>query len=165
METMNKPTHPIEAVETVELSWDVYRDTLQREYLDGHHRNGVFVLRLMPPFEETMPFERYFAENGVHYDSNWDTKPVHYRASELYRDATGPHSMEYAETWTVQNNLDDDVIEAEGGIETALENARQLFFEELWYDMRNVDLITFTYGTRGGYLPHTASLEWVETPQ
>lgn len=152
----------LETVETITIPFETFKKALKRNYLGEstrHDRN--YVLRLYPPFEAEMEAEYYESEQGRHYDNNWDEKPFHIQPELLIMEGTERGFRGICE-WPTEANtrhaLTEEEIEEEGGIEEAVETGRDIFWDEVKYDLPE----TFNLGCVQGVKEYTVELNWEE---
>lgn len=152
----------LEKVETVTISFETFKKALKRNYLGERHRNDrSYVLRLYPPFEAEMEAEYYESEQGRHYDSNWDEKPFHIPPELIILEGTERGFrgiVDAPEEWQIHQALSEEQIEEEGGIEAAMDEAWEIFWDDVEYNLPE----TFDLGRVQGIGDHTVELNWVE---
>lgn len=150
-----------EKVGTITINFETFKKALKRNYLDYDDQWGRrYVLRLYPPFESEMEAEYYESEQGVHYDNNWDEKPLHIQPQIIIHDGRqgGFHGIvEWPTEANTRNALTDDEIEECGGVEAAVEEGREIFWHELKHSLPE----TFNLGGVDGYTSHEVDIEWV----
>jgi hypothetical protein len=151
----------LEQVERVTISFETFKKALRRNYLgESSRRDRSYVLRLYPPFEGEMEAEYYESEQGVHYDNNWDEKPVHIAPEMLILEGSesGFNSIiNPPEEWQVRQNLTDEEIEEAGGIDAAMEESWEMFWAELKTILPETFDLGLTQSMTGSY---AVELEW-----
>lgn len=153
----------IAAIETIQIDWETFKKTLKRNYLDKPTKwtDRSFVLRLYPPFEAEMDADYYESEKGRHYDNNWDQKPLHIKPELLITEGTdrGFRSIfEWPTETTTRNALQEDDIEDAGGIEAAVEEGREIFWDELKHSLPETIDLGRLFG--GHPQTHEVEIEW-----
>jgi len=81
-----------------------------------------------------MEVEYYESEQGRHYNSDWNEKPVHVKPELLILEGGngGFRSIvDYPTENSVRNALSEEEIAEEGGIEESLKIGREMFWDEL----------------------------------
>lgn len=147
-------------IKTITISFETFKNTLQRNFLDDRDQRGRnFVLRLCPPFQAEMDTESYVSEQGVHYDNNWTEKPAHIPPEYLIREGTD-RGFRGLVGWptetTTRNALTDEEIDERGGIDAAIEDGRELFWNELQHSLPDeIDL-----GRLSHPCSHVVEIEW-----
>jgi hypothetical protein len=151
----------LEKLETIRIPWSEYKKALARNYLGESNRHDrSFMLRLYPPFEPTMTAEYYESEQGRHYNNEWDEKPFHIHPELLILEGDGGSFrsiVNYPEEHEIRNALTEEEIEAEGGIDAAMENAKEMFWEEL----KTILPERFNLGVVQGHMNYPVDVEWV----
>jgi hypothetical protein len=161
---MSQRDSRLEKVKTITIDWDTFKKTLKRNYLDPDYerqrQNRSYVLQLYPPFEATMEARYYVSEQGRHYDSDWDEKPVHLKPELFILESTGRSFrliVEYPTAQNTRNALRDEEIEEMGGIEEAVAEGRELFWDELKTILpEQVNIGQFI----GGHTNYPVDVEW-----
>lgn len=158
---MNQTDSRLATVEQITIDFEDFKQALTDNHLTDtdRQRNGNTVLRLLPPFESEMEAEQYFSRKMQRYDNNWDEKPVHIRPHLLFETGGSDflRSAEYPTRGNQQHVLSDEEIDAAGGLDTVVEEARTLFWEELKYSLPSMADI----GEATGYTSKTVEIEWV----
>jgi hypothetical protein len=127
----------LQKVETITIDWDTFKKTLRREYLEhNQYTDRNFVLRLTPPFESEMEAKYYESMNGQYYNNEWNEKPFHIRPQMVLLEGTEKSTQpfrwaEWPTERTVRDNLTESDIEEIGGIDEALQECRDWFWNEL----------------------------------
>jgi len=161
---MSQTDSRLETVETITIDWPTFKKTLKRNYLDPDYerqrRNRSYVLQLYPPFETTMEARYYVSEQGRHYNSDWDEKPVHLKP-ELFilegSDSSFRDIVEYPTEQNTRHALRDEEIEEMGGVDEAVTEGRELFWDELQTILpEQVNIGRFI----GGHTNYTVDVEW-----
>lgn len=133
--SMSQTDERLEKMETIRIPFEAYRKALKRNYLDEPDRWGRnYVVRLYPPFEATMEAHYYESERGVHYDNNWDLKPIHIQPEWILHDADiyiGRTMVEWPTEVNTREELTEEEIAECGGIDEAVAEGRGLFWDEL----------------------------------
>lgn len=137
---MSRTDERLEKVEQITINWVIYKKTLKRNYLsDDYYRkrqNRNFVLRLHPSFEAEMEAEYYESMNGRHYDSNWNPKPFHINPEMILLEGTEKGTQPFRwMAWPTESNTRANLSEGEireiGGIQEAVKEGREIFWNEL----------------------------------
>ncbi len=153
----------IAAIETIQIDWETFKKTLKRNYFADPTKwtDRNFVLRLHPSFKAEMNAEYYESMKGAHYSNDWGQKPVHIKPELLIMEGTdrGFNSLpEWPTESSERNHLTDDEIEEIGGIEAAVEESREMFWNELKHSLpKSIDLgrvLGSPYGS------HEVEIEW-----
>ncbi len=157
--TMNQTDERLEKVERIVIPFEMFKKTLKRNYLGEPDRWGrSYVLRLYPPFEEEMEVEYYESEKGRHYDNNWNEKPFHIRPELIiFEGIEGKFKPEWPTETTERSHLTEEEIQEAGGIDAALEESREWFWNELKYDLPD----SFDLGNVQGVGSYPVELEWM----
>lgn len=158
---MNNVDDRLAKIETLTISFETFKKALKRNYLGEPDQWGrSYVLRLYPPFEAEMEADYYESEQGTHYNNEWDEKPVHINPEYLIREGTDSGFrgiVQWPTTANTRDALSEDDIEEMGGIETALEEGREIFWHELRHSLPDeIDLgqLGYPYGS------HVVDIEW-----
>jgi len=149
----------LEVVETITIAWDDFKRALKRDYLtDGTDRSRQNVLRLSPPFEGEMDATYFESEQGTYYSPEMDPKPVHIRPHTIIqegRDRGFRDLINWPTKATTRNALREEEIEDAGGIDAALAESREIFWNELRHSLPD----SFRYHTTAGRA-YELSIEW-----
>ncbi|MFD1527312.1 hypothetical protein [Halolamina salina] len=158
---MNQIDDRLAKVEKITISFETFKKALKRNFLDEPDRWGrSYVLRLYPPFEAEMEAEYYESEQGVHYNDEWNEKPIHISPETIMLEETDFFSTYGGVEWPTEANtrseFSEEEIEEGGGIEKFVEEGRRIFWEELKHSLPE----EFDIGRVSHYAPHTVELEW-----
>lgn len=151
----------LEKVNEVAINFSTFKKALKRNYLgEATRRDRSYVLRLYPPFEAEMGAEYYESRQGVHYDSNWDEEPFHI-APELLVLEGGKGEFRSIVDWedstTIGKHRTDDEIQEAGGKEAVLNEAHEMFWDEL----KTVLPETFDLGRINNLNSYEVKINWV----
>ena len=153
----------VAAVETVRINWSDFKTALRNDYLTDtdKRRGGHTALRLRAPFEATAEAETHFSESGTRYSREVDPKPIHVRPHHIIEsgeDTNWRWIGEYPTATNTRNALTEEQIEDEGGIDAAVEKAREMWWEELQHELPE----TFDLGQCvGPYDTKRVEIEWI----
>lgn len=161
---MNRNDPRLEKVEQITIDWETFKKALRRNYLDSdyinRYRDRSFVLRLYPPFNTEMEVEYYESMQGRHYNNEWDEKPFHINPELILLEGCDSNPFRWVEWPNEQNTRDaltDDEIENEGGIEKAVEEGREFFWNELRHDLPD----SINLGKIQGHSNYPVDINWV----
>ena len=151
----------LEKVEQITIDFKVFKKALARNYLgESNKTDRNYVLRLYPDFEKEMEVEYYESVNGVHYDNNWDEKPFHIPPELIILEGTKHgfrNIVTYPDEWEVRNALSEEEIEEEGGIENALQEGKEIFWDDIKYNLpKKYNLANGSY-----YVDYVVDLNWI----
>ncbi|WP_435065904.1 hypothetical protein [Halobaculum sp. EA56] len=161
----NHTDERVAAVETIRIRWEDFKKALRNNYLTDtdRRRGGNTVLRLNPGrggFSEAEEAETYFSESGVHYASDWPAKPIHIRPHtiiETGRERGFRGLVEWPTRGNTRSALSEEEIEEIGGIDAAVEESREIYWEELRHSLPD----TFDLGRQLGPEGKHVEIEWV----
>lgn len=159
---MNPPNKDprLEKVDTIVIDFEVFKKALSRNYLgESNTTDRSYVLRLYPPFESEMEAEYYESFQGRHYDNNWDEKPFHISPELLILEGSSSgfrNIVNWPEEWEIKQNLSEEEIEEEGGIEKAMQVGKDMF----WGELQTILPDTFNLENVHGVGSYTVDIEW-----
>lgn len=162
-ETLTMTTPPqvdkrLEKVEQVTIDFETFKKAFKYNYLGESNRHDrSYVLRLYPPFEAEMEAEYYESFQGQHYNNEWDEKPFHLTPELLILEGyDGVFNEGWPTEQTTRNHLTEDEIEDSGGIETAIQEGREIFWNEVKYYLPDEFDLGHQHGLRG----YTVDIKW-----
>ena len=150
----------LEKVEQITIDFETFKKALARNYLgesNTHDRN--YVLRLMPPFEAEMEAEYHESVQGRHYDSNWPETPYHIKPELIILEGSDSgfrNIVNYPEEWEIRQNLTEEEVKEEGGIEESMEIGKQMF----WGELKTILPETYKLGYTNGIGRHEVEINW-----
>jgi len=153
----------LEKVEQITINWETFKKALKRNYLNNNYHDRIFVLRLYPPFESEMEAEYYESMQGQHYDDNWNETPYHIKPEIILLEGTDGRTrpfnwIQWPTKATVKDNLTENEIEEIGGIEEALKESREIYWDEMKSFLPDTFDISVSAGIPIGY---EVDINWV----
>lgn len=158
----------LEAVGTIRIEWETFRDTLWRNYLDENlaMNSNSYVLRLSPPFEAEMEADKHVSQKGNFYPPEMSPKPIHIRPERIIQEGldrgfNAPGLVEWPTRSNTSDALTEDELEDyEGGLDAAVEEAREVFWGELKHSRpTEIDLGRLVQSHGGS---HVVAIEWID---
>jgi hypothetical protein len=155
----------LEKVEQITIDFEVFKKTLERNYLTEPDQWGrTFVLRLLPPFEAEMEAEYYESEQGRHYNNEWDEKPFHIRPEILILESPESTSNFFNHhQWPTEINQERLIEQEFPDVEATEENVQE-FVEEgrewYWNEMKSVLPEEFNLGVCTVHGNYTVDINW-----
>jgi hypothetical protein len=139
----------LDGVETVTVDWESFKKALKRSYLDPSFTDTDFKyrLRLTPPFESEMKAEYDQCRLGSHIRYEDSARPWTFNPQQVIESSeTGFRGLP---RWPTERNvkqaLADDKIEDIGGVDKAVAESRELFWNAVRHAMpETIDLIQFS---------------------
>jgi hypothetical protein len=134
---MGRNTHAddrIEQIGTIEIAFETFKKALKRDYLSDRHQNDgrKHRIRISPPFDETVEAKYFESEQGTHYPPDMSPKPIHIRPSMIFaEDMDTQWIPEYPTRANTRDALSEDEIEGIGGLDAAVEEGREIFWNDL----------------------------------